>query len=98
MRRSEYRDIAVENRQAQHYTRRGRAYIAVIGIDRYRAWNRLYNAVSDANGALALFVRLGFEPVGRRYSTKWPRVIHSIDSLPTIWPSSVRSDRSKWIR
>jgi uncharacterized caspase-like protein len=36
----------------------------VIGIDHYRVWNRLYNAVSDAKGVLDLFVHLGFEPAG----------------------------------
>jgi len=35
--------------------------IAVIGIDRYRTWNPLRNAVSDARGALNLFLQLGFE-------------------------------------
>jgi very-short-patch-repair endonuclease len=32
----------------------------VIGIDRYRRWNRLDNAVSDARGVLAAFEDLGF--------------------------------------
>jgi hypothetical protein len=40
---------------------RGRNVIAVIGIDGYRHWRRLTNAVSDARGALALFQQLGFE-------------------------------------
>jgi very-short-patch-repair endonuclease len=35
----------------------------VIGIDRYRAWSRLRNAVADARGVLAAFADLGFEPV-----------------------------------
>jgi hypothetical protein len=39
----------------------GRSVIAVIGIDLYRGWRRLTNAVSDARGVLALFGRLGFE-------------------------------------
>ena len=39
-------------------------YVSVIGIDRYRAWSRLHNAVRDARGALDAFVRLGFEPLG----------------------------------
>jgi uncharacterized caspase-like protein len=42
----------------------GRACIAVIGIDRYRAWSRLYNAVGDAKGALAAFLNIGFELLG----------------------------------
>src|SRR3954463_13436761 len=45
--------------------REGRAYIAVIGIDRYRTWNRLYNAVNDARGAARLFAGLGFELVAQ---------------------------------
>ncbi len=56
-------DVAVPNRSLRDM-QRGRAYIAVIGIDRYRVWNRLYNAVNDASGTLAVFSRLGFEPVG----------------------------------
>ena len=50
-----YRDAVPSEEQASPDTRKGRAYIAVIGIDCYRAWNRLYNAVSDAKGALQLF-------------------------------------------
>lgn len=42
----------------------GRAYVAAIGIDRYQRWGRLYNAVSDARGALDSFLRLGFTPIG----------------------------------
>jgi uncharacterized caspase-like protein len=41
----------------------GRHVIAVIGIDRYHHWQRLNNAVSDAMGAAAVFLRLGFEQV-----------------------------------
>jgi hypothetical protein len=41
----------------------GRNLIAVIGIDRYAHWPSLHNAVSDAQGVLAAFQRLGFEPV-----------------------------------
>lgn len=37
--------------------------MAVVGIDHYRAWPGLRNAVSDAMGALRVFQRLGFEPV-----------------------------------
>jgi uncharacterized caspase-like protein len=39
----------------------GRKFIAVIGIDRYRSWPALHNAVSDARGARDLFLQLGFE-------------------------------------
>jgi uncharacterized caspase-like protein len=41
----------------------GRLVIATIGIDRYRHWRALTNAVGDATGAAALFRRLGFEEV-----------------------------------
>jgi len=41
----------------------GRRHVAVIGIDRYRAWGPLGNAVGDARGVQAAFERLGFEPV-----------------------------------
>ncbi|HEX2691705.1 MAG TPA: caspase family protein, partial [Kofleriaceae bacterium] len=43
----------------------GRRVIAVIGIDRYRHWRALNNAVGDAQGARSLFLRLGFEEVTR---------------------------------
>jgi uncharacterized caspase-like protein len=36
-------------------------YVAVVGIDRYRAWSKLQRAVSDARGARDTFVRLGFK-------------------------------------
>lgn len=41
----------------------GRLVIATIGIDRYRHWPALSNAVGDATGAARLFRRLGFEEV-----------------------------------
>lgn len=41
----------------------GRRCISVIGIDRYRRWNRLDNAVSDARGVLSAFEDLGFVSV-----------------------------------
>jgi len=58
-----YRDFVPSGAQVSPDTRAGRSYIAIIGIDRYRAWNRLYNAVSDAKGAQRLFAGLGFELV-----------------------------------
>jgi len=58
-----YRDVVFTEEGPPRTAREGRAYIAVIGIDRYRTWNRLYNAVSDATGALKLFAGLGFELV-----------------------------------
>ena len=39
----------------------GKSYVAVIGINAYRAWGKLENAVQDARGALNTFVQLGFE-------------------------------------
>ena len=39
----------------------GRNVVAVVGIDRYRHWPILGNAVSDAKGALEAFRGLGFE-------------------------------------
>jgi nucleoside phosphorylase len=44
--------------------RDGKRVIAAIGIDRYRSWPRLNNAVNDARGALAAFARVGFAPIG----------------------------------
>jgi very-short-patch-repair endonuclease len=41
----------------------GRRCISVIGINQYRRWQRLDNAVSDARGVLAAFENLGFESV-----------------------------------
>jgi very-short-patch-repair endonuclease len=38
----------------------GRRCISVIGIDRYRAWPSLDNAVNDAHGVLAAFEQHGF--------------------------------------
>jgi uncharacterized caspase-like protein len=56
-----FRDVAVP--QAVSAGRpRGKSYIAVIGINQYRGWQRLYNAVADAQGVLRDFTRLGFEP------------------------------------
>lgn len=41
----------------------GRRCISVIGIDRYRRWDPLNNAVGDARGVAAAFEELGFVPV-----------------------------------
>lgn len=58
----ESRDVvAVPTRAVAPAT--GRLVIATIGIDRYRHWPALTNAVGDATGAAALFQRLGFEEV-----------------------------------
>ncbi len=38
----------------------GRRFISVIGIDQYRTWDRLDNAVNDARGVLAAFEQHGF--------------------------------------
>lgn len=53
------RDINISD-DASEPEGRGRNLIAVIGIDHYRHWQRLTNAVSDARGAAALFMQLGF--------------------------------------
>jgi len=44
-------------------TEDGRKCISVIGIDQYRRWPTLGNAVSDARGVLAAFEQLGFVPI-----------------------------------
>jgi uncharacterized caspase-like protein len=62
---STYRDVDSMEGQPARDAPVGHTYIAVIGIDRYRTWNRLYNAVSDANGALRLFSSLGFNLVAQ---------------------------------
>jgi len=59
-----YRDVDSSDPLPACEPRPGRAYIAVIGIDQYSTWNRLYNAVSDARGALRLFAGFGFELIG----------------------------------
>ena len=41
----------------------GRRCISVIGIDHYRAWDHLANAVNDACGVLGAFEDLGFERI-----------------------------------
>jgi uncharacterized caspase-like protein len=41
----------------------GRKCISVIGIDRYRRWPALNNAVGDARGVLDAFQQLGFESI-----------------------------------
>lgn len=41
----------------------GRSVVAVVGIDRYRSWPRLHNAVNDARGTRELFLRRGFDEI-----------------------------------
>jgi uncharacterized caspase-like protein len=41
----------------------GRKVVVVVGIDRYHGWPTLNNAVSDAKGALRVFLQLGFEQI-----------------------------------
>ena len=41
----------------------GRNVVAAIGIDRYRHWQQLSNAVRDARGTIEMFRRLGFEQI-----------------------------------
>jgi len=62
-RAGDYRDLVVPERPVgsdEHKEVDGRRCIAVIGIDRYRTWNPLRNAVGDARGVLAAFEYLGF--------------------------------------
>jgi uncharacterized caspase-like protein len=61
---SETRNVVAAS-LAEVAPRAGRHVIAAIGIDRYRHWRQLGNAVSDATGAAALFRQLGFEDVVR---------------------------------
>jgi hypothetical protein len=57
----EVRDFAGVEEPVAGETRRGNMYVAVVGIDRYRTWNPLRRAVSDARGARDAFVELGFQ-------------------------------------
>ena len=60
-----YRDAVSLAPHTSRDAREGRAYIAVIGIDEYRTWPRLNNAVSDAKGAQKLFAGVGFDLVAQ---------------------------------
>jgi hypothetical protein len=60
---SEVRDIGALHTAAPDDAPAGRQLVATIGIDRYRHWRPLHNAVGDAEGAGALFRSLGFEDV-----------------------------------
>ena len=55
-----FRDVS-QATSVQRAAARGRMIVAVVGIDRYRGWPSLANAVSDACGARSLFLHLGFE-------------------------------------
>ncbi|HEU4734730.1 MAG TPA: caspase family protein, partial [Kofleriaceae bacterium] len=57
------RDLALPPEPGMCGASGGRMWVAVIGVDRYRSWGRLHNAVADARGALAAFQALGFDPV-----------------------------------
>ena len=58
-----YRDVVgpAAEQPSGRTEERGRRHVAVIGIDRYRSWSGLHNAVSDAKGAQAALENLGFE-------------------------------------
>lgn len=58
------RDVVAGDLPSKASAAPGRNRVAVIGIDRYRSWPVLNNAVRDAQGALRLFEYLGFELVG----------------------------------
>ncbi len=59
---SEGRDVVASQTSAAPGTA-GRHVMVAIGIDRYRHWRPLNNAVGDAVGAAALLRQLGFEDV-----------------------------------
>jgi tetratricopeptide (TPR) repeat protein len=89
-----YRDVSDRSSSPDAHVTEGRRAVVAVGIDRYRSWPRLDNAVNDANGALAVFERLGFEQVVapltdeaatadaiRRLVTDDLATLHSDDSL-----------------
>jgi very-short-patch-repair endonuclease len=55
------RDVEGADEPFVRETSRGSTYVAVVGIDRYRAWSKLQRAVNDARGARDVFVKLGFK-------------------------------------
>jgi very-short-patch-repair endonuclease len=57
---STFRDIGSIPRCPRPDHDGGRMYVVVVGIDHYRAWDKLSRAVSDARGARDVFVKLGF--------------------------------------
>jgi hypothetical protein len=59
-----HRDIASVEDAAPALVNKGRAYVAVIGINAYCEWPPLRNAVRDAERAMEAFAALGFEPFG----------------------------------
>jgi hypothetical protein len=59
---SEARDVVASHTSAAPGTA-GRHVMVAIGIDRYRHWPALRNAVGDAEGAAAVLRQLGFEDV-----------------------------------
>jgi uncharacterized caspase-like protein len=54
------RDVST-NTSRQLNAAGGRQFVVAIGINQYRNWPRLHNAVNDARGALRVFKQLGFE-------------------------------------
>jgi uncharacterized caspase-like protein len=89
-----YRDVSDRSSFPDTHVTGGRKAVVAVGINRYRSWPRLDNAVNDANGALAVFERLGFEQVVapltdeaatadaiRRLVTDDLATLHSDDSL-----------------
>jgi uncharacterized caspase-like protein len=57
------RDIILSSPPSEDGVAEGRKIVVVVGIDRYRMWPTLNNAVSDAKGVLNVFLRLGFEQI-----------------------------------
>lgn len=71
----------------------GRRCISVIGIDRYRRWNPLDNAVNDARGVLSAFEDLGFVPIGTPLLDD-AATRDAIECLPTILAPQLDEDDS----
>ena len=59
-----FRDVVQPDERSLDDAPDGRAYVAVVGIDRYRAWSPLHCAVNDARGVMRQFMKFGFEPIG----------------------------------
>lgn len=58
---SNFRDVETTDAPGASAASLGRQIVMVIGIDQYRRWGRLKNAVNDARGVTSLFHELGFE-------------------------------------
>jgi uncharacterized caspase-like protein len=82
------RDVAGEEVDSCADGDTGRKLIAVVGIDRYRHWRRLSNAVRDAIGAWEVFRDVGFDQAvqpmlneAATFSAMWSLVTDDLKSL-----------------